>query len=97
MFPSVYVQSEIVLQVHADIELNNVMRNFLLFFVHIKMYFTITYLGPCPYRKLCNLYCVPVHHKYFTTHYILILTKFLNGPFEVFVVWELKLEKPAKW
>lgn len=61
------------------------------------MYFTITYLGPCPYRKLCNLYCVPVHHKYFTTHYILILTKFLNGSFEVFVVWELKLEKTAKW
>lgn len=49
-----------------------------------------TDLGPSSNRKFCNLYCVSIHHKYLTTDSILVLTKFLDGAFKVFIVWKLQ-------
>lgn len=49
-----------------------------------------TNLCPSSDRELGNLHCVSIHHKYFTTDCILVLTKFLDRSFKVFVVWKLK-------
>lgn len=49
-------------------------------------------LCPSSDGELGNLHRVSIHHKYLTTDCILVLTKFLDRSFKVFVVWKLKRE-----
>lgn len=47
------------------------------------------YLCPCPNRKLCDLDGVSVDDQHLSADQVLVLTQFMDHPFEVFVAGKL--------